>query len=86
LKNKQSFKKNISFIKIAIYSTLIIILIGIYVGYLTFNSKNSYNVYATLQKQKNTLQVNINILQEENAKLQKEFFELKNLEPEWIEN
>ena len=82
MKQKQSFKKNISFIKIAIVSILPIVMLGIYVGYLSFNSKNSYNVYLVLKKQKLKLEVSIDRLQYENANLQKKFFELKNLEPE----
>ena len=58
-------------------------MLGIYVGYLSFNSKNSYNVYLVLKKQKLKLEVSIDRLQYENANLQKKFFELKNLEPEW---
>ena len=82
MKPKQSFKSNISFIKIASISTVIVILLGIYIGYLSTSSKNSYNVYLKLQERQNNLQNNIENLQEQNAKLQKKFFELKNLEPE----
>ena len=53
-----------------------------YISYLSFYSKNSYETYSSLQKQHILLNQQIKQLQHDNAKLQKEFLELKNLEPE----
>ncbi|WP_228126530.1 septum formation initiator [Candidatus Marinarcus aquaticus] len=43
---------------------------------------NSYEVYDSLKNKKAYLKNEITRLQFENARLQKEYFELKNLEPE----
>ncbi len=43
---------------------------------------NSLEVYKELKTKKQNMKVDIFILQHDNAKLQKEYFELKNLEPE----
>ena len=53
-----------------------------YVADLLFYGKSSYEVYANLQQRKAKLQNDIKKLQDENALLQKKYFELKNLEPE----
>ena len=83
MKSKRVFlKKNYSFLKNAVVSIFIIIILGLYIGCLAFSSKNSYDVYKKLRYEKKALTVNIDILQDQNAKLQKKFFELENLEPE----
>ncbi len=61
---------------------LLIVSFGVYFLYLIFFSSDSYMVYQNLKKQKIVLIENIFELQKTNAKLQKEFLELKNLEPE----
>lgn len=82
MKKKQSFKQNLSFIKIAILSTIFTIAIATYISYLIYYSKNSYQVYDQLKTYHNVLKQNIVNLQQQNAQLQKEYFELQNLEPE----
>jgi cell division protein FtsB len=56
-------------------------LLGIYIGNLFFG-KNSNEVLTNIQVQQNYLEKKIKSLQQDNANLQKEYFELKNLEPE----
>ena len=72
-------------IKKIIYGVLVVIItvfLGQYVSQLLFSGKNSLKVYNALKRQKNYLEHSIKKIQLENAKLQKEYFELKNLEPE----
>ena len=57
------------------------ILLACYVENLLFGI-NSYEVYSDLSVRKQKLQYKIKYLQKENAKLQKQYLELKNLEPE----
>ena len=71
--------KSIFFLVIAVVITL---LLARYVSQLLFDGKNSLDVYSALKKQKENLNINIKRLQSDNARLQKEYFELKNLEPE----
>lgn len=54
---------------------------GLYVGSLLFGV-DSLSVLNELKQKEKTLTVNIEKLKEENAKLQKEYFELKGLEPQ----
>ncbi len=64
---------------------VIFIAITIFLGYHVANilfGDNSLEVYNSLNNKKNYLQKEIKRLQMENAHLQKEYFELKNLEPE----
>ena len=69
-------------VKIFILFSIIVVFSAWYVAYLWFVSDNSYEVYQDLKIKKTKLEKNIKILQLYNAKLQKEYFELKNLEPE----
>jgi cell division protein FtsB len=72
-------------IKKIIYGVLVVVVtvfLGQYASQLLFSGKNSLKVYNALKRQKNYLEHNIKKIQLENAKLQKEYFELKNLEPE----
>jgi cell division protein FtsB len=78
---KSSYKKHTNFIFIAILATLITFVLSIYIANLLFG-KNSLEVYNALKIKRLQLQRSIKDLQFENAKLQKEYFELKNLEPE----
>lgn len=69
------------FILVAIIS----LLATIYLSYHTVNvlfGDNSLQVYSDLNHKKEWLESEILRLQRENAYLQKEYFELKNLEPE----
>ncbi len=79
---KRSLKQDNQFLKVATISVVSTIVLALYISYLAFESKNSYTVYSTLQIKKSNLNYEIRQLQYENAKLQKEFLELKNLEPE----
>jgi cell division protein FtsB len=69
------------FIVISIVSVVVTILLSLHVANLLFG-KNSYEVYASLKNKQAFLSHEIKRLQQENARLQKEYFELKNLEPE----
>ncbi|ABV68452.1 FtsB family cell division protein [Aliarcobacter butzleri] len=69
------------FILVAVIS----LLATIYLSYHTVNvlfGDNSLQVYSDLKHKKEWLESEILRLQRENAYLQKEYFELKNLEPE----
>jgi cell division protein FtsL len=58
-----------------------IILLGIYIGTIFFGT-NSLEVHLNLSEYKGELEVRIEELKKENAQLQKEYFELKQLEPQ----
>ncbi len=57
-----------------------IALLGMYVGTLFFGA-NSLEVLLDLRQKQNALNIKVEILQNDNARLQKEYFELKGLEP-----
>ena len=57
-----------------------ILIFGIYVGIL-LNGENSLAVLKQLKEKKEVLLVQSKALKNENQRLQKEFFELKQLEP-----
>ena len=57
------------------------LVFGIYVGVL-IKGENSLTVWNHLKENKQTLLLKGKSLKQENQKLQKEFFELKQLEPE----
>ncbi len=59
---------------------LAVILFGIYVGDVLFG-KSSLEVLLDLQESRDNLKQNVKIIKEKNALLQKEYFELKQLEP-----
>ena len=71
--SKSSFALSILFILTAL-------LIAIFVSDMLFGN-NSYQVYQELKKDKKILAKKIDILKNENAKLQKEYFELKGILP-----
>lgn len=70
---------NLSISKV-IFLILSMIFLGFYVGNLLFGV-NSFKVLNTLEAKEQSLRVEIEKLKEYNAKLQKEYFELKGLEP-----
>ena len=80
--NKKNIKVKIKFIFIVCGAIILTVLFASYVSELLFNGKNSLKVYNALKKQKTSLQFSIKKLQYDNARLQKEYFELKNLEPD----
>ncbi len=59
----------------------VLILVSVYIGYLLFGP-NSLEVLLQLNSQEKALKRSIQYLKKENAHLQKEYFELKQLEPE----
>jgi len=75
-------KKRMKFIIFAFITIVITILFASYVSQLLFSGKNSLEVYNALKIKKVNLENDIKTLQFDNAKLQKAYFELKNLEPE----
>lgn len=75
-------KDNNFFIFLSIFLTISIVILAFYISNLLFAGKNSYDVYVDLKYKKQELKKNIRIIQLENAKLQKQYLELKNLEPE----
>ena len=66
--------------KALIYLTILILLFGVYIGILLFG-ENSVTALVNLQKEKSLLQKESQELQNQNQKFQKEYFELKQLEP-----
>lgn len=57
-----------------------VLLFGVYLGTLFFGA-NSLEVLLDLRQKKNTLSLEVEHLRDDNARLQKEYFELKGLEP-----
>ena len=75
-------KSNIfGFMLVVIFSLLVTVYFAYHWVNLLFGD-NSIQVYNTLKYKKEYLEDEISRLQKENAYLQKEYFELKNLEPE----
>ena len=74
-------KRGLLFIGKYLLLALIVIAIGLYIGSLLFGV-NSVEVLYNLHLQQKALKRNIQYLKKENAKLQKEYFELKELEGE----
>ncbi|MDE5603170.1 MAG: hypothetical protein K2I71_04540 [Helicobacter sp.] len=60
---------------------MIICIAGIYFGNLLFGS-NSLSVLLELEKKEKKMRQEVDFLTHQNANLQKEFFELKGLEPQ----
>ena len=67
-------------LKTFLVTALGILLFGIYVGVLVYG-ENSLTVLNQLKEKKQGLSLEEKILKVENQKLQKEYFELKQLEP-----
>ncbi len=59
---------------------LIILFLGVYFGNLFFG-QNSLEIFLNLKNEKESIDYEIDSLIRENARLQKEYFELKDLEP-----
>lgn len=74
----QGYRK---FIIIVVASIAITMFLSYHVANILFGD-NSLEVYNSLKHKKDYLQKEIVRLQKSNAHLQKEYFELKNLEPE----
>jgi len=65
-----------------IMALLIVVALGIYAGVLLFGP-NSLMVLMSLEEQRSSYELYIKKLKAQNAALQKEYFELKQLEPEF---
>ena len=61
--------------------TTFVILMGIYIGIILYGT-NSVNILLKLQTYESYLEDEIQTLKQENAKLQKEYFELKEISGE----
>lgn len=59
----------------------VVLLFGLYIGDVLFG-KSSLDVLLNLQEDKDTLTKKIKVLKDENAVLQKEYFELRQLDPD----
>ena len=70
------------FYKILPYLSLILLvcIVGVYFGNLLFGS-NSLSVLLTLDEKEDAIRFEVERVMNENARLQKELFELKGLEP-----
>jgi len=77
-KIQRGYKK---FLVIVIVSIAITLFLSYHVANVLFGD-NSLEVYNSLKHKKEYLEREIIRLQKDNAHLQKEYFELKNLEPE----
>ena len=78
MKHLNAYKK---FILVVIISLIATIFLSYHAVIVLFGD-NSLQVYNSLKYKKDYLESEISRLQKENAYLQKEYFELKNLEPE----
>lgn len=78
---KEKFHEIKKFSFIVIVSIAITIFLSYHVANILFGD-TSLEVYNSLKNKKEYLQSEIKRLQQDNAHLQKEYFELKNLEPE----
>jgi len=81
--DKEESKKGVAitpFLLKILFSMITVLLFGVYVGNLLFGT-NSFEVLLNLDYEHEQLQNEISKYKEENAKLQKEYFELKQLEP-----
>jgi len=75
-------KNKIKLTIVAVSLIFVTLVFANYIASLLFSGKNSLDVYNSLKLKKVQLEHNIIKIQQINAKLQKDYFELKNLEPE----
>ena len=78
---KQKMRIYNKFIVFVLFSLVLTIYLSYHATNVLFGD-NSLQVYNSLKNKKEYLEEEILRLQKENAYLQKEYFELKNLEPE----
>jgi len=75
-------KSKRAFFYLKIFSLLVVVIgFGVYVGDILFG-KSSLDVLLNLQSEKQILEKSIDTYKTQNAILQKEYFELKDLDPE----
>jgi cell division protein FtsB len=78
---KQATKRGLDpFWILFFFTSLLIVSLAVYVSNILFGDK-SLEVYNSLKEQSTILQNEIEQYKYDNAKLQKEYFELKELEP-----
>lgn len=75
-------KQKFRLVIVATILVVVTIFFANYIASLLFSGKNSLETYENLKFKKVQLEQNIVKMQKFNAKLQKDYFELKNLEPE----
>ncbi len=63
-----------------LFLALLAVMSALFIGEMLFG-KNSLEVYLALEKDQKILEKKINDLKNQNAALQKEYFELKNIMP-----
>ena len=74
--------KSTALFYLKILSLIVVVLgFGLYIGDVLFG-KSSLDILLNLQEDKDTMMAKIKSLKEENAILQKEFFELRQLDPD----
>ena len=78
--SKKTSKSSQISLKTKLTIILIILLLSSYIGIILFG-KNSFVILTQLREEKKSLTQEAIRLKNSNQKLQKEFFELKNLEP-----
>ena len=78
---KQKMRAYNKFILVVLFSIALTVYLSYHATNILFGD-NSLQVYNSLKYKKEYLEGEILRLQKENAYLQKEYFELKNLEPE----
>lgn len=76
-RNQYSFKQILRYVGVV----FAVIIFGIYVGNIMFG-KRSLDVMLSLQSKKERLSDDVEYLKRQNARLLKEYFELKELEPD----
>ncbi len=80
IEDKQSFTQRYLGLSFSKFSLLLFLVLGmgVYIGLLLYG-ENSLQVYMGLSDYQNQLQTEIERLKNENAELQREFFELKEI-------
>ncbi|HIE34731.1 MAG TPA: septum formation initiator [Campylobacterales bacterium] len=73
-------KNIIVFVAKFLAAFFLIVAVGVYIGNILFG-KDSLEVLIDIQNKEMSLRQEVQRLKEENEKLQKEYFELKELEP-----
>lgn len=82
MNNISKVKQKFKLIVVAVILVIATVFFANYIASLLFSGKNSLETYDNLKFKKVQLEQNIDKMQKFNAKLQKDYFELKNLEPE----
>ena len=80
LLNLENKKSIIVFVAKFLAAFFLIVAVGVYIGNILFG-KDSLEVLIDIQNKEMSLRQEVQRLKEENEKLQKEYFELKELEP-----